>query len=545
MEKSDEYDSNDFDLWKSSITGGNIVLSKRKYPKVRASYDMGWQQRGSGSSYSSQSGHALYVGAEMQKPISFDIKSKLCSVCNTIRGKEGPVKEHDCCKNWTGTSSAMEAKAALDMYVDLYENHNTTVALIVADDGASTRAILQWDNADYLRNNNTNVLPQVPKKTGKNKGELQNRPDGVGKLPGHVPQPRFAADPNHRRKLLSGELRALEKLKVSERMTLTLMDVKRIDKNYGHFLKQCPSMSEEERSDAAKAVLEHHFDNHEHCRSWCSRKLLTEEQRKKGKQYYHCKQKDAKLYQKLQAIISRFITKECLDDLCHGMNTQVNESFNNTFSWYAPKNKVHCGTWSLQNRLGIPIGIHSVGFDAYYRHLLTKLGIQITPDLRHFLTVKDRYRLKRLAKIRTVAYRRKKIQHEIDSLKKETASAHKERAKQEGQYRRSMNFELGPTGGWTEDDITRPKKKGRRSNVKCPRCNKYGHSTARSKDCDFYVPPKQKRGESQVTAAAEEELAELDAIPLDDDDDLDMFHEAGTWTSDDDSDNSVQQLGML
>jgi len=225
--------------------------------------------------------------------------------------------------------------------------------------------------------------------TGKNKGELQDRPDGVGKLPGHIPQPRFAADPNHRRKLLSGELQALEKLKASEKMTLTLMDVKRIDKNCGHFLKQCPSMDEDERVDTGKAVPEHHFDNHEHCRSWCSRKTLTDEQKKKGMQHCRCKKKDAKLHHKLHGIMSHFVAKECLADLCHGMNTQVNESFNNTFSWFAPKNKVHCGTGSLRNRLGIPIEMHGVGYEAHHRRLVTRLGIQITPDLKHFLTAKD------------------------------------------------------------------------------------------------------------------------------------------------------------
>jgi len=163
MDKSEECDNNDFDLWKSSVAGGNVVLSKKQHPKVRASHDMGWQQRGSGSSCSSQSGHALCVGAEKRKPIGFDIKSKLCSVCDTIHGKEGPVKEHECCKNWTGTSGAMEAKAALDMHVDLCDKCNTIVDLIVADDDASTRAMMQWDNADFLRHNSTDVLPQVPK----------------------------------------------------------------------------------------------------------------------------------------------------------------------------------------------------------------------------------------------------------------------------------------------------------------------------------------------------------------------------------------------
>jgi hypothetical protein len=67
--------------------------------------------------------------------------------------------------------------------------------------------------------------------------------------------------------------------------------------------------------------------------------------------YFRWKTKDAKLYVKLQEILERFITPERLKEVAHGMDTQCNESFNNMFSWLAPKNKVYCGTQSLRNRL--------------------------------------------------------------------------------------------------------------------------------------------------------------------------------------------------
>jgi hypothetical protein len=46
--------------WKESLDGGNAVVIRK--PHVTCSFDMGWQQRSSGSKYASQSGHAVLVG---------------------------------------------------------------------------------------------------------------------------------------------------------------------------------------------------------------------------------------------------------------------------------------------------------------------------------------------------------------------------------------------------------------------------------------------------------------------------------------------------
>jgi hypothetical protein len=69
--------------------------------------------------------------------------------------------------------------------------------------------------------------------------------------------------------------------------------------------------------------------------------------------------KDAKLYEELNKIYSRFMTMERLEEVGHGYDTQINESYNNTASWFAPKNKVYCGSQSLKNRLSVAIGINS------------------------------------------------------------------------------------------------------------------------------------------------------------------------------------------
>lgn len=458
---------------------------------------------------------------------------------------QGPVREHDCFKNWCGSSKAMEARSCLDMLVRLYREFNCILDVIVADDDSSTRSMLTWSNADYMKNNNLDKPPQVPITKGKNKGKMQDRPDGFGQLPGDIPEPRFVSDPNHRKKILTGELRALAKLKVAHKMTMTKMDAIRLGKNFGYMIRALPNRPKDKHVDDAKAVLEHHFDEHKWCGDWCLRKKQTPEQRQRTNQHHRSKTKDALLYEKLKDIICRFISAEALAEVSHGMDTQMNESLNNTVSWFAPKNKVFCSTGSLHNRLSMAIGINSLGFLSYYRRLLSRLGIAATPDVIHFLGVKDRERSERLAKLKTAKKKKFRMKKKVDALRTETAIAVKERARREGTYRRGMNVAEGSSGGFTAEELEASRKKKNGKDVICPHCGKQGHSRRSSKACDKHVPPKKKRQNKNDTADAQgdgldaTEAQDLEQLPLDDDSYAE-FHDAGTWSSSDDDDDSVQ-----
>ena len=180
MAASPDFDDNDFSNWKRSVVEkeDGYVLPREKYPRLTASIDMGWQQKGSGRAFNSQSGHALYIGALTRKAISYCVKSKLCSGCDAMarRGLEGPAKAHECVKNHFGSSGAMESAAALDMIIQLYDEYKCILKVIVADDDSSNKATLAWSNADYMINNNCDRPPQVLIKKGKNKGQYKDRP---------------------------------------------------------------------------------------------------------------------------------------------------------------------------------------------------------------------------------------------------------------------------------------------------------------------------------------------------------------------------------
>jgi hypothetical protein len=225
-------DPNDFEQWKQALKDDAMVLGKAKYAKIDFSFDMGWRQRSSGNRYASPSGDALLVGCKTRKPVAMVVKSKVCNFCKAwdikmkklnegiVDGEEVVEFEpplHDYCKNHDGTSSSMEPQACLDMVIDLHETKHCIVRRICCDDDASTRSLLRWSNEDYMINNGTTVPPKIPSGT---KGKFVTRPNR-GKLPGHIIEPTFVTDPDHRKKVFTGDPWKFHGKPVALRYTLT------------------------------------------------------------------------------------------------------------------------------------------------------------------------------------------------------------------------------------------------------------------------------------------------------------------------------------
>jgi hypothetical protein len=574
MEQSEHQDNNDFTLWKSALDPLFCEeLSIAKYPRITVSYDMAWQQRSSGHSYRSPSGHALMVGALTRKPVAMCVKSKLCSFCSSFKKKNAEVQPeeyplHECWKNHTGSSKGMEPKACLDMTIEMFDKRHVIIKGIVIDDDASTKALVRWSNQDWMLNNNTTLAPKVLMTKGANKGKWTPRPN-KGKLPRHIPEPTWVHDPNHRRRVMTGDLHRVLASGVKNKFTMTKMDITRLAKNYGYMVHSLNlSMSDEAMTAAGKAVLEHHFDNHEFCGDWCRRKLQTPQQRLASQRYYRCKTKDELLYLSLVNLLSRFLTLENLQEVAHGLDTQVNESFNNAASWLAPKNKVYCATGSLSNRLGIALGIFSIGSEIYFKRLFKGLGVTATPNVLHCLKVKGDKRQRQLQFIQTKAAKKNRQKRKHEQLVNDEKTARVERDKREGTYSSGMNVAEGAQDGYTAEELlsaaadptgksSASKKKTSRSQLVCPHCYKKGHSTMRSRHC--LMNP---RSSQQTTAATEsvatmptnngeeddlyDNMAQLalddaddadrmDSMPLQDDapsdfSDQEQFYDVGTWS---------------
>jgi hypothetical protein len=468
----------DFNVWKRWSTDESLgPMPVDRMPQMDASYDMAWQQKGSGHVYNSQSGHGSLFGRYSRKIIGLVIKSRLCCYCNSYKKKhpqEQDVPPHRCWLNHDGSAGSMESSGAVDVLVECFEKHKVVIKRLCCDDDSSIRADCQWSNADYLKNNNTNKLPKVAISKGPNKGNLQDRQD-KGKLPAHVPEPLFVADPNHRRKGLAGELIALDLSKKDIKMTMTRMDSTRIAKNFGYMARTLKDRDPKEFVDAAKACLEHHFDDHTFCGSWCKRKDESDESKERSVKYYPCKERDAKLYGLLQDKMTRFCTQERLNEMAHSLDTNMNEAFNQICTWFAPKNKVFAGTGSLHNRIAFAVGINSLGVEAFFKRLFKALGIPLTRNVAYYLELKEKNRAKRLAKVKTREAKLNKNKRKYDKLADNVKVAKMELHKRQGTYRRGMNLD-GPVG----EAIIPPPKKVKRY---CEFCGKSGHTTKRSKNC--------------------------------------------------------------
>jgi hypothetical protein len=185
--------------------------------------------------------------------------------------------------------------------------------------------------------------------------------------------------------------------------------------------------------------------------------------------------------------MSRFITLERLIEIAHEMDTQVNESFNNTVSWLAPKNKVYCGSHSLTNRVSLTLGINLLGFDGYFKLLFKKMSIVMESNVLHFLQVKEKQRSKRLALIKTKEKKREGATQKYVTLKKDEEAAKLARTKRDEQYKSGIHMKDDDGAGSDDDDSGEPKKKKAKRDVLCPYCNLKGHTTKRSRQCLQYI----------------------------------------------------------
>ena len=576
-DRTDEKGDSLFTMWMEN------KLIEPLWPRMDGCADMGWQQKGAGRKRDSKSGHAVTIAMLTRKAVEVETCSNGCGYCKTWRTRhtvDEPPLPHRCFINHDGSSGSMEPLAVLRMYKKLY-NKRVIVARFVLDDDASTKSKLKWSNETYMAKNNTTRVPKIINKNG----NLAPRPNN-GEIPAHMPEPLFVADPNHRRKTLANGLWnlaskgktspeeqeiAYEKKKKKKEdvakekgepvptiapfkvkpwcITMTSMDCRRISKNFAFMARTLKDMkSDQEMINAGRAVLEHHFDCHEYCGAWCRRKKqlaeaaaqqqqeddeednvknLREEAKDVNKKFYRQKEDkvDAELYTKLYSIVARFLTLDALKELAHNMDTCANESFNNTVSWVAPKNRVYCGTDSLKNRISIALGISSIGTMQYYEGLFQRMGIKMNDDVRHYLRMKSTHRDNRITNAKTVVFKRKRKRGEMRKIKQVAKEAAVARAKRYGVYESGIAMKGGEDGVVEEEPgataapapapVATRMTTGKR--VKACRCGATDHKRTSSKKCPLNADAS---GQRRTGAAARDTTLMGAAVAKDDVEDM-------------------------
>jgi len=479
----------DFDQWKLNFKSGraNTVTAK-----VNSTMDMAWQKKSSGLKYDSCSGHAFLYGALTRRAISMCLKSKYCSTCSWW-DKNKPtseVPEHSCTVNHEGSSGSMESDALLEMVISLWDDFHVSVKSVVTDDDSTMKANCKWSNEDWLafyefEDSALTIGWTVP---DPNKPNSKRRPikRKSGCLPVRVPEPVFLADPAHRKKTLKSHLYKMLKRKVAERKDLHEGDILRLSHFYHCMVRQLGKGDEKDYVTKGRAVIEHHFDSHEFCGDFCSRKNETGNEIVSDiKKIYRCKKRDKALYEELSILLAPFLTHEALVEVAHGWDTNANESMNNTISWLAPKNKTYAGTVSLRNRVNMALGIQTMGYDMYWNRLFRELGLEIDAATEHRFKQHEKLRQYRLEQSRLNNNKRKrqiqtyiKISKYFDKLKNDRAKGK--------QYMPGVG--MGVAVVEEEGDAIVDKASSIKSNPKgkakqCPHCGVFGHVTKRSKFC--------------------------------------------------------------
>jgi hypothetical protein len=293
-----------------------------------------------------------------------------------------------------------------------------------------------------------------------------------------VPQPTFLADPAHRKKTFKNRLYALKGKGVALSHGMEDGDILRLQLYFIYFVRQLRDLPEDEWTTKARAVLEHHFDVHEFCGDWCKRKAETAAEKETSNKAYRCKTKHEQLYNKLFAALEPFITLDRLRELSHGSDTNVNESLNQTISWFAPKNKTYCGSDSLRNRVGMALSIHLVGYDAFYLALYDALGLEVDELVHHCLLLKQSARQRHLDSTQTTTYKNKRRESVYLKLREYYAKLKSDNATNRA-YRTGSAIETeSPDDSIDAETST--------TIVRCGRCKRVGHKTANSKLCEFF-----------------------------------------------------------
>ncbi|XP_072390322.1 uncharacterized protein [Diabrotica undecimpunctata] len=102
--------------------------------------DEGWSHRSYGHSYNASSGVAVIIGKFTKKLLYLGVRNKYCSLCARYESKNEPVPLHTCCKNWQGSSTAMETSILVEGFKQSQIVHGLKFLQFIADGDSSVYA---------------------------------------------------------------------------------------------------------------------------------------------------------------------------------------------------------------------------------------------------------------------------------------------------------------------------------------------------------------------------------------------------------------------
>ena len=109
-------------------------------PAITVILDGGWSKRSHKHSYNAKCGIGIIIGLETQKILFMGVRNKYCAVCNQSTNNDPP--EHECYKNWDGSSSAMETDIIVEGFKKCIEQHSVKYTKFIGDGDSSVYSTL-------------------------------------------------------------------------------------------------------------------------------------------------------------------------------------------------------------------------------------------------------------------------------------------------------------------------------------------------------------------------------------------------------------------
>ncbi|XP_043289283.1 uncharacterized protein [Venturia canescens] len=363
--------------------------------ELTISYDAGWQKRGSGRCYNSTTGHGTAIGFYSGKVLGYATRNKRCTVCEYAERYEEnnnvmteTKNKHDCRRNFEGSSKAMEADMAREIFIDNPDFIEASVRLgtLIGDDDSSTIATLRRE-AGY----------------------------DIKKL----------SDKNHAVSKLSKCLYAVQ-------LPTNLV-------KYFKYCFSCVLVKNKNNTSATKAgllnIVPHAFDSHEECGDWCTytkdpinyrHKLLPGGKGLTG---------DTRR-QKLQTIFQTFANNA--EKLSPCSSSQANESMNRTIVSTAPKHLHYGGSSSNDIRVAAAIVHKNIGNTSIV-DVTNKLKTPLSESSLRYRVKLDEMAQERKRKAETLEFKKRRRQLSDRSSRKRSKTSTKEGIC----YQSGCGFDLG------------------------------------------------------------------------------------------------------
>ncbi len=112
-------------------------------PAIGLTVNGGWSKRSHKHSYNAKTGVAVIIGNTSKKLLYLGVLNKYCSICTVAANKGIPPKEHECFKNWDGSSQAMEADMLVEGFKAAEDMHGLRYMRMTGDGDSSVLSNIQ------------------------------------------------------------------------------------------------------------------------------------------------------------------------------------------------------------------------------------------------------------------------------------------------------------------------------------------------------------------------------------------------------------------